>query len=67
MLHGNYRNEKTTKYNEKTGMKISVLTFTYRPGYIDNMTQALRDQTLKDFEWLLIDDLWEQRKDVVRD
>lgn len=47
--------------------KISVLTIMYRPGYLDSMTQCLREQTFKDFEWILVDDLWEQRKDILRE
>jgi len=46
--------------------KISVLTIIYRPGYIDSMTEALRNQTFKDFEWILVDDLWEQRKEILK-
>ncbi|GAH79047.1 unnamed protein product, partial [marine sediment metagenome] len=47
--------------------KITVQTSIWRPGYIDSITQALKDQTLTDFELILIDDLWEQRKDVVKE
>jgi len=47
--------------------KISVLTFIYRPGYIDSSLEALKAQTFKDFEWVIVDDLWHQRKDMVRE
>lgn len=47
--------------------KISVLVIIYRPGYIDSMTEALRNQTFKDFEWILVDDLWEQRKEIIKE
>lgn len=48
-------------------MKVSVITITYRPGYIDTITQALRNQTMPkdDWELVLVDDLWEIRKEIV--
>lgn len=48
-------------------MKVSVVIMIYRPGYIDTVVQSLKDQTLKDFELVLVDDLHEQRKDLVKD
>lgn len=50
------------------GVKVTVLTITFRPGYIDLMCAALDRQTMpkKDWEWVLVDDLWEQRHDVVQ-
>ncbi|GAG63016.1 unnamed protein product, partial [marine sediment metagenome] len=47
--------------------KITVLTIIYRPGYIDSMVAALEAQTFREFEWVLVDDLYEQRKDLVKD
>lgn len=47
--------------------KITILTIIYRPGYIDSMTESLRGQIFKDFEWILVDDLYEQRKEIVRE
>lgn len=48
-------------------MKVTVVTITYRPGYIDTITQALRNQTMPkdDWELILVDDLWETRKEAV--
>ena len=48
-------------------LKVSVVTITWRPGYIDTMAAALCAQTMsKDsFEWVLVDDLWEMRRDAV--
>ena len=42
---------------------VTVLTITYRTGYIDTMVQALRAQSLEPdrWEWVLVDDLWERR------
>lgn len=49
--------------------KVSILTIACRPGYIDSITQALRGQTLNkdEWEWVLVDDLYEWRKDAVRE
>lgn len=47
--------------------KVSVLTITWRPGYIDTMVQALRAQTLdrSQWEWILVDDLHQVRREAV--
>lgn len=47
--------------------QVTVLTITYRPGYIDTLIQALRDQTLdrSRWEWVFVDDLYEQRREAV--
>lgn len=49
-------------------IKVSVITPASRPGYIDTLTQALCAQTLpaSEFEWILVDDLWERRKAAVK-
>lgn len=49
------------------GVKISLITITYRPGYIDNLVAGILNQSMPkdDFEWILVDDLWELRKSVV--
>lgn len=46
---------------------VTVLTIAYRPGYIDTMVQALQAQSLdrERWEWVLVDDLWAQRKEAV--
>lgn len=47
--------------------KISVVTITYKPGYIDTLVQALRDQTLdrSQWEWVLVDDICHLRREAV--
>ena len=47
--------------------QVSVITITWRPGYIDTMVQALQAQTLdKDrWEWILVDDLHQVRRSAV--
>lgn len=47
--------------------KISVLTVTNRYGGIDTNWSSLRRQTFKDFEWILCDTLYDQRKDAVQE
>lgn len=37
-------------------MTITILTPSYNRGALDNLFKSLQKQTLKDFEWLLIDD-----------
>lgn len=48
-------------------LEVTCLTIAYRPGYVDTMVQALKAQTLdpKNWEWILVDDLWERRHDAV--
>lgn len=46
--------------------KITVLTITDRMGYIDTMAKSLREQTFKDFEWVLVDDFFYERRDLVK-
>ena len=50
-------------------LKISVITITYRPGYVLELTQALQRQSFpsEDFEWLLVDELWPERNKAVVD
>lgn len=48
-------------------MKISVITVTKRYGGIDLMYTNLRKQTEKDFEWILVDELYDMRKKEVAD
>lgn len=43
---------------------ISVLTPTYRLLYRDRQLKALSQQTFKDFEWIIIDDSYEQNKGI---
>lgn len=47
-------------------MKISVITVTNRVGGIDINWSSLRRQTFDDFEWVLVDTLYEKRKDAVK-
>jgi len=47
--------------------KISVCTITIRPGIFATTVKTLQEQTFKDFEWVIVDDLWDQRKDEVRE
>lgn len=46
---------------------ITVVTITYRPGYVDTLAQALREQTMDRslWEWVLVDDLHAQRREAV--
>jgi glycosyltransferase involved in cell wall biosynthesis len=46
---------------------VTVLTITYRPGYIDSMVQALRAQTLdpRQWDWILVDDLHQERREII--
>ncbi len=46
--------------------KISAITVTNRHGGIDITWSSLRRQTFKDFEWILCDTLYEERKEAVR-
>ena len=48
-------------------MKVSIVCPTHRPGYIDTLGQALKDQTLPKDEWelVLVDELYDMRKDLV--
>lgn len=46
--------------------KISVITVTNRYGGIDINWSSLRRQTLKEFEWIINDTLYEERKEAVR-
>lgn len=50
-------------------VKVSVLTITYRPGYILELLQALTRQTLPpdQWEWVLVDELAHRREQAVRD
>lgn len=47
-------------------MKISVITVTNRRGGIDINWSSLRRQTFKDWEWILCDTLYEERKEAVQ-
>ena len=48
---------------------VTVLTIAYKPGYIDTMAQALKDQTLDHdrWEWILVDDICDKRREAVRE
>lgn len=37
-------------------MTITVLTPTFNRGGLNNLYESLQKQTVKDFEWLLVDD-----------
>lgn len=43
--------------------KISVLTVSGRRLYQQTQVAALKTQTFKDFEWVFVDDLYDERKD----
>jgi glycosyltransferase involved in cell wall biosynthesis len=45
---------------------VSVITTTYRHGGIDIAYASLRKQTYQDFEWILLDPLYEKRKNEVK-
>ncbi len=45
---------------------ISVITVTNRYGGIDINWSGLKRQTFKDFEWILVDTLYEERKEAVQ-
>lgn len=47
--------------------KVSIITVTKRYGGIDVMYNNLRKQTEKDFEWILCDELYDERKQEVAD
>ncbi len=44
---------------------VSVLVMMYRPGGVDITMAAMRDQTFKDFELIVVDNRYEQRKDAM--
>lgn len=44
---------------------ISVVTVTARPGIFRFARETLEAQTFKDFEWVVVDKLYDQRKDAV--
>lgn len=46
--------------------KVSVITVSNRHGGIDINWSSLRRQTFKDFEWILCDTLYEERKEAVQ-
>ena len=46
--------------------KITVLTITARDSYLKEQAQALNEQTLKDIEWVIVDDIYGQRKDFAK-
>lgn len=48
-------------------VRVSVITMTYRPGYIDSCVASLKAQSLRDIQWVLVDELAEKRRDLVRD
>jgi len=48
-------------------MKVSLVVPTYRYGGLDVLFGGLKNQTMKDFEVLLIDDLLDERKDEVKE
>ncbi len=43
--------------------KISILTVSGRRSYQQFQVQALKAQTFKDFEWVFVDDLYDERKE----
>ena len=47
--------------------KISVLTVTGRDLYQAFQVVALQSQTFQDFEWVFVDDLYEERKDEIKE
>src|SRR3990167_10826136 len=46
---------------------ITVLTTACRIPYLRWQAEALKRQTFKDFEWVVVDDLYEQRKDSLKE
>lgn len=48
-------------------MKVSIIVPTMRYGGLDVLFGGLKNQTMKDFEILLIDDLFEARKEEVKE
>jgi len=48
-------------------VKVSVLTPTFKPGYIKLNTEALVKQNFESFEWILIDDLYDLRGKLVQE
>lgn len=49
----------------KTNPLVSVITVTNRYGGIDVAYSSLRKQSYKNIEWILADDLYDERKDAV--
>ena len=45
-------------------IKISVLTLTCREGMLATQAEALSKQTFKDFEWIIVDDLYDKRPNI---
>lgn len=48
-------------------MKVSVVTITARPGIFRFGRETLEAQTFKDFEWIVVDALYDERKDDVKE
>jgi glycosyltransferase involved in cell wall biosynthesis len=45
--------------------RISIVTITARPGFIGDAVRSLKKQTFQDFEWIIVDKLfWERREQV---
>ncbi|KKN87058.1 hypothetical protein LCGC14_0263280 [marine sediment metagenome] len=49
-------------------IKVSVVTITARPGYIDTMVESLTNQTMRQNEWefILVDDFVNERYEAVK-
>ncbi len=45
--------------------KISIITISARPGFIGDAVRNLQKQTFKDFEWIIVDSLYYERKNEV--
>ena len=47
-------------------MEFSIVYMTYRPGGFDILADSLQNQTLKNYELIIVDDFSIDRKDVVK-
>jgi len=47
-------------------MELSLVYLTYRPGSLDMLADSLRNQTLQDYELIIIDDYDVDRREMVR-
>jgi len=47
-------------------MKISIVYLTYRPGGFDMLADSLRNQTIQDYELIIIDDYQIDRREMVK-
>lgn len=58
--------EKVFKEKKPQDIKVTVFTPTIRTGFWNIMAQNLKNQTYKNFEWLIVDDYKEDRSETAK-